>query len=73
MKAVAVFSDRGNSHSRLIEVGGVSDFARAEMTWPGWLNKLLTHPVSGLENYQKLLEALTHGEGVIKAYCEISK
>jgi threonine dehydrogenase-like Zn-dependent dehydrogenase len=52
---------------------GVSDFARAEMTWPGWLGKLLTHPVSGLENYEKLLETLTRGDGVIKVYCEISK
>jgi threonine dehydrogenase-like Zn-dependent dehydrogenase len=51
---------------------GVSDFARAHLTWPGWLDKLLTHPVSGLENYEQLIETLTTGEGVIKAYCEVS-
>ena len=51
---------------------GVSDFARAQLTWPDWLQKLLTHPVRGLENYERLIETLTTGEGVIKAYCEVS-
>ncbi|HMD01862.1 MAG TPA: glucose 1-dehydrogenase [Candidatus Baltobacteraceae bacterium] len=52
---------------------GVADFSRAELTWPGWLNSLLTHPVRGLESYQQLIETLTHGQGVIKAYCEVSQ
>lgn len=26
---------------------GVFDFARAELEFPGWLPKLLTHPISG--------------------------
>ncbi len=51
---------------------GVSDFARAHLTWPGWLEKLLTHPVPGLENYERLIDTLTTGHGVIKAYCEVS-
>ncbi len=51
---------------------GVADFARAELTWPGWLASLLTHPVAGLENYAQLLETLTAGQGVIKVYCEVS-
>jgi hypothetical protein len=51
---------------------GVSDFARAHLTWPGWLEKLLTHPVPGLENYERLIETLTTGNDVIKAYCEVS-
>ena len=51
---------------------GVNDFARAQLTWPDWLQKLLTHPVQGLENYEQLLETLTTGEGVIKVYCEVS-
>jgi hypothetical protein len=29
----------------------VSDFARAELSWPGSLEGLLTHRVAGLENY----------------------
>ena len=51
---------------------GVSDFARAELTWPGWLKKLLTHPVPGLERYEELISTLTGGQGVIKVYCEVS-
>jgi threonine dehydrogenase-like Zn-dependent dehydrogenase len=51
---------------------GVSDFARAELTWPGWLKSLLTHPVRGLENYEQLMDTLTTGSGVIKVYCEVS-
>ena len=39
---------------------------------PGWLEKLLTHPVRGLENYRELLGHLTAGNGVIKAYCEVA-
>ncbi len=42
------------------------------MTWPGWLSKLLTHPVRGLENYQQLLETLTSAKGAIKVYCEVA-
>lgn len=51
---------------------GVADFARAELTWPGWLGKLLTHPVSGLENFEELFHTLTAGQGVIKAFCEVA-
>ena len=51
---------------------GVSDFARAELTWPGWLARLLTHPVKGLESYEDLLHTLNNGKGVIKVYCEVS-
>jgi glucose 1-dehydrogenase len=30
---------------------GVLDMALAEAEYPGWLGRLLTHPVDGLENY----------------------
>jgi threonine dehydrogenase-like Zn-dependent dehydrogenase len=51
---------------------GVRDMAQAESEYPGWLGRLLTHPVKGLENYPKLLEALTTARGAIKVFCEIS-
>jgi threonine dehydrogenase-like Zn-dependent dehydrogenase len=50
----------------------VNDLARAEAQFPGWARRLLTHPVAGLENYRQLIETLLHGQGVIKAYCEIA-
>ena len=39
--------------------------------FPGWLNKLLTHPVDGLEEYEEMMRLLTEGEDVIKAYVNI--
>jgi glucose 1-dehydrogenase len=51
---------------------GAQDFARAELTWPGWLAKLLTHPVDGLENYRMLIDTLTTAKGAIKVYCEVA-
>lgn len=51
---------------------GVRDLAQAELSHPGWLEKLLTHPVQGLEKYRELLGHLTAGNGVIKAYCEVA-
>jgi threonine dehydrogenase-like Zn-dependent dehydrogenase len=48
--------------------GALTRFAQAEATWPGWLAKLLTHPVQGLENYQHLLDALLGTEGAIKVH-----
>ncbi len=52
---------------------GVRDLSQAELSYPGWLEKLLTHPVKGLENFRELLGHLTSGNGVIKAYCEVAE
>jgi glucose 1-dehydrogenase len=51
---------------------GVKDLADAELSYPGWLNKLLTHPIEGLQNYQSLMKTLTEAKGVIKVYCEVA-
>ena len=51
---------------------GVKDMAQAEAQYPGWLSKLLTHPVRGLENYRQLFEALNGAKGAIKVFCEIA-
>ncbi len=60
-----------NANREYFEMG-VRDMAMAEAEWPGWLSKLLTHPVRGLAQYEQLFAALTSGSGVIKAYCEIA-
>lgn len=51
---------------------GVKDLATCEAQYPGWLGRLLTHPVEGLEAYTQLFEHLTMGKGVIKAYCKVA-
>ncbi|HEU4565241.1 MAG TPA: glucose 1-dehydrogenase [Gemmatimonadaceae bacterium] len=51
---------------------GVLDLAHAQLAYPGWLAKLLTHPVRGLERYRELLDTLTMGKSMIKVYCEVA-
>ena len=51
---------------------GVRDMAMAESQFPGWLSRLLTHPVRGLQNYDKLFHHLTNGSGAIKVYCQVA-
>ena len=51
----------------------VRDMALAEAQYPGWLSRLLTHPVRGLENYRELLSTLTMGSGVIKVFCKVAE
>ncbi|HXJ03561.1 MAG TPA: glucose 1-dehydrogenase [Candidatus Acidoferrum sp.] len=51
---------------------GVKDLADAELSYPGWLRRLLTHPVEGLENYETLLKTLTEAKCAIKVYCDVA-
>ena len=50
----------------------VLDLSAAELSYPGWLAKLLTHPVKGLENYVELIEKLTVAKGAIKVFCQVN-
>ena len=50
---------------------GVRDMAHAESEYPGWLRRLLTHRVEGLDNYRQLFDYLQNPNGAIKIYCEI--
>jgi hypothetical protein len=36
-----------------------------------WLDRLLTHPVKGLDNFGELCEKLTAGNGAIKVFCRV--
>lgn len=51
---------------------GVADLALAESHWPGWLSRLLTHPVDGLENYAAMMQLLTDAKDAIKVYVNVS-
>jgi threonine dehydrogenase-like Zn-dependent dehydrogenase len=61
-----------NANREYFEMG-VKDMAHAESQYRGWLERLLTHRVEGLENYQLLLDTLTTAKGAIKVYCEVSE
>ena len=60
-----------NANREYFEMG-VKDLSQAEPAYPGWLSKLLTHPVKGLENYELLLKTLTEAKGSIKVFCEVA-
>lgn len=50
---------------------GVRDIAMAVARWPGWLERLLTHPVVGLDNAPTAL-GLLGTPGAIKVYVEVA-
>lgn len=54
---------------------GVKDFAFCEAMYPGWLARMLTHKVEGLENYPKVFDILENSSkyNAIKAYFEVKK
>ena len=52
---------------------GVRDLVHAEAAYPGWLARLLTHPVRGLESVSELFDKLNGGaRGAIKVFCEVA-
>jgi threonine dehydrogenase-like Zn-dependent dehydrogenase len=50
---------------------GVDDLIKAEALFPGWLSKLLTTPIRGLEHYDEMIRALTEDRDAIKVYVEV--
>ena len=60
-----------NANREYFEMG-VKDMAHAEAQYRGWLSRLLTHPVRGLENWNLLLDTLTRASSPIKVYCVVS-
>ena len=60
-----------NANREYFEMG-VRDMAQAESEYAGWLGRLLTHPVKGLEHYRELFEQLTTAKGAIKVFCEVA-
>ena len=50
---------------------GVTDLIKSQALFPGWLEKLLTTPVRGLENYEEMLRHLTESKDAIKVYVEV--
>jgi threonine dehydrogenase-like Zn-dependent dehydrogenase len=50
---------------------GVRDLALAEMEYQGWLSRLLTHPVRGLDNFEDAFRKL-NSKDAIKVYYEVA-
>ena len=52
-------------------VSGGNDLVKAEALYPGWLKKLLTTPIAGLENYVEMLHHLIEDKEAIKVFVEV--
>lgn len=61
-----------NAHRGYFETG-VADFAQAEAAWPGWLSRLLTHPIQGLDNYAEMFRTLLETKEAIKVHVIVSE
>ena len=51
---------------------GVQSMVLAQTWYPGWSERLLTHPVRGLENYAEMMRLLTEDKSVIKVFAQVS-
>jgi len=60
-----------NANREYFEMGA-KDLSQAELQYPGWLSKLLTHPIQGLDRYQEMMKTLTEAKGAIKVFCEVN-
>lgn len=52
---------------------GIQDMALASLLYPGWLERLITHRVKGLESYPEMIRLLTEGKNVIKLVAEVAE
>lgn len=52
---------------------GIRDLAVGEVTWPGVIQKILTTPVRGLENYQEMMRLLVEDNSALKVYVDVAE
>ena len=53
-------------------VSGVDDLIKAQAHYPGWLSRLLTTPVDGLERWREIIPQL-EGNSAIKVHVNVAK
>ena len=59
-----------NAHREYFEMG-VQTFALAESTYPGWLSRLLSNPIHGLDQYEELMGQLTEDKSAVKVFMNV--
>lgn len=60
-----------NANRRHFEMG-IEQLALGEMTFPGVIRKILTHPVEGLENYREMMRLLVEDQSALKVYVNVA-
>jgi threonine dehydrogenase-like Zn-dependent dehydrogenase len=61
-----------NANFRHFE-SGIRDLALGEATWPGVIQKILTTPVRGLDNYHEMMQRLVEDRDALKVYVEVAE
>ena len=61
-----------NANYRHFELG-IADLALGEVTWPGTIEKILTHPVQGLDNYREMMRLLVEDKEALKVYVDVAE
>jgi glucose 1-dehydrogenase len=61
-----------NANFRHFEMG-IADLALGEMTYPGVIEKILTHPVDGLENYGEMMRLLVEDHSALKVFVKVAE
>jgi glucose 1-dehydrogenase len=52
---------------------GIKDLALAEVMYPGVVQRILTTPIRGLDNYQAMMRALVDDTSALKVYVEVAE
>lgn len=60
-----------NANFRHFELG-IQDLALGELSHPGVLEKILTNPVDGLENYAEMMRLLVEEKDALKVYINVA-
>ena len=61
-----------NANFRHFE-SGIADLALGEVTCPGVIEKILTHPVDGLENYAEMMRLLVEVKDALKVWVNVAE
>lgn len=51
---------------------GIRDLAVGELTYPGVIGRILTHPVQGLENYGQMMDLLMSEKKALKVFVDVA-
>lgn len=63
-----VGSVNGNRHHFEL---GIQALAQGELTYPGVTQRILTHPVAGLDQYQEMMRLLVEDKDALKVYVNV--
>jgi threonine dehydrogenase-like Zn-dependent dehydrogenase len=52
---------------------GIKDLALGDVMYPGVIERILTTPIRGLDNYQAVMRALVDDPAALKVFVEVAE